>query len=52
MPGMSHRCEFALDCAKRCLDLYDDYFKTPYPLPKLDMIAIPGLWERGLNPCD
>eukprot|EP00730_Choanoeca_flexa_P015746 TRINITY_DN7298_c0_g1_i2.p1 TRINITY_DN7298_c0_g1~~TRINITY_DN7298_c0_g1_i2.p1 ORF type:complete len:872 (+),score=286.73 TRINITY_DN7298_c0_g1_i2:3-2618(+) len=40
-PGMSHRCEFALDCAKRCLDLYDDYFKVPYPLPKLDMIAIP-----------
>jgi hypothetical protein len=25
----------------RCLDLYDDFFGIPYPLPKLDMIAIP-----------
>jgi aminopeptidase N len=32
---------FALDAGKRCLDLYDDTFGTPYPLPKLDMIAIP-----------
>jgi len=32
---------FALDVATQALDLYDDYFAAPYPLPKLDMIAIP-----------
>ena len=24
----------------RTLELYDDFFRVPYPLPKLDMIAI------------
>ncbi|PAN35146.1 hypothetical protein PAHAL_6G184800 [Panicum hallii] len=33
--------KFALDVAVKSLDLYKDYFATPYPLPKLDMIAIP-----------
>ena len=33
--------EFSLEVARRCLDLYDDYFGVPYPLPKLDMVAIP-----------
>ena len=32
---------FALDVAVKSLDLYDDFFGKPYPLPKLDMIAIP-----------
>jgi aminopeptidase N len=55
-PGVSHRCQFALDCALRCLDLYDDYFEIHYPLPKLDMIAIPefaaGAMENwGLGGC-
>jgi len=40
-PGKSSSGAFALDCAKRCLDAYDDFFGVPYPLPKLDMIAIP-----------
>ena len=31
---------FALDVAVRTLELYDDFFRVPYPLPKLDMIAI------------
>jgi puromycin-sensitive aminopeptidase len=32
---------FALQAAAGALDLYDDFFGVPYPLPKLDMIAIP-----------
>ena len=40
-PGKADQGRFALDCACRTLDLYDDYFGIPYPLPKLDMIAIP-----------
>lgn len=40
-PGKSHMGAFALDTASRCLDAYDDFFQVPYPLPKLDMIAVP-----------
>jgi puromycin-sensitive aminopeptidase len=41
LPGRSEQGRFALDVGKRSLELYDDYFDTPYPLPKMDMIAIP-----------
>ena len=40
-PGKAEQGRFALSCATRALDLYDDFFGLPYPLPKLDMIAIP-----------
>ena len=40
-PGKASLGTFALDVATKSLDLYDDYFDVPYPLPKLDMIAIP-----------
>lgn len=40
-PGKSGSGQFALDCAIKSLDAYDDFFGLPYPLPKLDMIAIP-----------
>mmetsp|Transcript_29685 Transcript_29685/g.53877 ORF Transcript_29685/g.53877 Transcript_29685/m.53877 type:complete len:887 (-) Transcript_29685:86-2746(-) len=40
-PGKSDAGAFALDCATKSLDAYDDFFGIPYPLPKLDMVAIP-----------
>ena len=40
-PGRSNEGAFALHEAKNCLDLYESYFGINYPLPKLDMIAIP-----------
>ncbi|KAJ4782232.1 Aminopeptidase M1 [Rhynchospora pubera] len=39
--GKSNQGKFALDVAVKTLDLYKDYFAVPYPLPKLDMVAIP-----------
>jgi len=33
---------FALDAAAHILPYYNAYFGTPYPLPKLDLIAGPG----------
>lgn len=39
--GKTNQGNFALDVAVKSLNLYKDYFATPYPLPKLDMIAIP-----------
>ncbi|KAI4990858.1 hypothetical protein ZWY2020_039229 [Hordeum vulgare] len=39
--GKSNQGKFALDVGVKSLNFYKDYFDTPYPLPKLDMIAIP-----------
>ncbi|XP_073014330.1 aminopeptidase M1-B-like [Typha latifolia] len=39
--GKRDQGKFALGVAVKTLDLYKDYFAVPYPLPKLDMIAIP-----------
>lgn len=33
---------YALDAAARALGYLSDYFEVPYPLPKLDNIAVPG----------
>ena len=40
-PGKKEQARFALDVAIKCLDFYEDYFGIKYPLPVLDMIAIP-----------
>jgi len=33
--------DFALQTAARCLEFFEEYFGTPYPLPKLDLIGLP-----------
>lgn len=40
-PGKKHQAKFALECAAKTLNFYNDYFDIPYPLPVLDLIAIP-----------
>jgi aminopeptidase N len=40
-PGEKERGRFALDVAAKTLDFFSDYFGLPYPLPKLDMLAVP-----------
>jgi aminopeptidase N len=40
--GDTASATFALDAAADILPYYNSYFGTPYPLPKLDMIAGPG----------
>jgi len=40
-PGKPELGTFALRCATQSLDLYDEAFDVPYPLPKSDMVAIP-----------
>jgi aminopeptidase N len=40
--GETGRARYALDAAAELLGYYNTYFGTPYPLPKMDMIAGPG----------
>ena len=40
-PGKVEQGRFALDTALRLLTYYNDYFGIPYPLDKLDHLAIP-----------
>lgn len=40
--GAGNQADYALASAARILKYYNNYFGTPYPLPKMDMIAAPG----------
>jgi len=40
-PGNLKNVGFALKTGADILDFYESYFKIPYPLPKLDMVALP-----------
>jgi aminopeptidase N len=40
--GKSRHGRYALDTAVDLLRYYNDYFGIAYPLPKLDLIAVPG----------
>jgi aminopeptidase N len=40
--GKAELGRYALDATAQILKYYNDYFGGPYPLPKLDQIAIPG----------
>jgi len=40
-PGKKDQAKFALNCAVKMLEFYEDFFAISYPLKTLDMIAIP-----------
>jgi aminopeptidase N len=40
--GKSEWGRYALESSAKILDYYNEYFGAPYPLPKLDQIALPG----------
>ncbi|KAF6166120.1 hypothetical protein GIB67_023830, partial [Kingdonia uniflora] len=47
--GKRNQRKFALDVAVKSLELYKEYFATPYSLPKLDMVAILDFAARAME---
>ncbi len=45
--GTESQGKGALAAAAAILPYYNDYFGVPYPLPKLDLIAVPGNYAAG-----
>lgn len=48
-PGKKHQAKFALDCTVKTLEFYEKYFDIKYPLPVLDMIAIPDFASGAME---
>ncbi|MGZ5020066.1 MAG: M1 family metallopeptidase, partial [Chthoniobacterales bacterium] len=40
--GKAEMGRYALESAQQIVNFYNEYFGTPFPLPKLDEIAVPG----------
>lgn len=45
----SESLDFALDIATRTIDFFDEYFDTPYPLPKSDHVALPDFSSGAME---
>lgn len=41
--------DFGLDIATRTIDFFDEYFETPYPLPKSDHVALPDFSSGAME---
>lgn len=47
--GKKHQAKFALDVAIRSLEFYNNYFGVEYPLPILDLIALPDFESAAME---
>lgn len=47
--GKTHQAKFALEVAIKSLEFYNKYFDIPYPLPILDLIAIPDFESAAME---
>ncbi len=41
--------DFGLDIATRTIDFFNEYFETPYPLPKSDHVALPDFSSGAME---
>ncbi|MFA6386156.1 MAG: M1 family metallopeptidase [Candidatus Paceibacterota bacterium] len=47
--GKKHQAKFALEVAIKSLEFFEEYFDIPYPLPTLDLIAIPDFESAAME---
>lgn len=47
--NVANRGQFALDVATKVLSFYNNYFGIPYPLPKLDLLAVPDFASGAME---
>ncbi|MCI4348072.1 MAG: M1 family metallopeptidase [Thermoplasmata archaeon] len=48
-PGRGSAGTYALGLAEKLLPEYERYYGLPYPLPKLDLIAVPEFWAGAME---
>lgn len=48
-PDKIDEVDFSLEIAVKTLEFYNDYFDIPYPLPKLDMVALPDFASGAME---
>ncbi len=48
-PGRAEAGRFAAERASDILAAYEEYYGIPYPLPKLDLIAIENFWAGAME---
>src|SRR3989344_1781833 len=48
-PGKTKNAKFALEHAKKYLEYFENYSEIPYPLEKLDLIAVPDFTVAGME---
>ena len=48
-PGKKHQAKFALDAAVKIMSFYNKYFGIAYPLPTMDLIAIPDFANGAME---
>src|SRR5207244_2249005 len=47
--GKAETGRYALESAEKILKYYNEYFGEKFPLPKLDLIAVPGGYAGGME---
>jgi aminopeptidase N len=49
VPGRTNLADFALAAAKEHLGILEKYFGSPYPYPKLDLLAVPNFSSGAME---
>lgn len=48
-PAAINQSQYSLNIGPRMLNYYEDYFQFKFPLPKIDMIALPDLLSHAME---
>jgi tricorn protease interacting factor F2/3 len=48
-PGRGVAADLALDVGGKCVLAYQEYYRLPYPLPKLHLVAVPAFWAGAME---